>query len=60
MVGCTVQMGRNWPACFGLAQPLGPVAHLSGDRGGRSTNGGVGGGPTGSGLPTTGSLEKWC
>jgi hypothetical protein len=34
MVGCTMQMGRNWPAYFGLAQPLGLVAHLSGDRGG--------------------------
>jgi hypothetical protein len=31
-----VQTGRNWSACFGLAQPLGLVAHLSGDRGGRS------------------------
>jgi hypothetical protein len=36
MEGCTVQTGQNWPACFGLAQPLGLVAHLSGDKGGRS------------------------
>jgi hypothetical protein len=34
-----------------LAQPLGLVAHLSGDRGGCSANGGAGGGPAGSGLP---------
>jgi hypothetical protein len=44
MAGCTVQTGQNWPACFGLAQPLGLVAHLSGDRGGCSANGGAGGG----------------
>jgi hypothetical protein len=29
MAGCIVQMGRNWPAYFGLAQPFGLVAHLS-------------------------------
>jgi hypothetical protein len=52
-----VQTGRNWSACFGLAQPLGLVAHLSGDKGGRSANGG---GPASSGLPTAGSVEKWC
>jgi hypothetical protein len=57
MAGCTVRTGQNWPACFGLAQPLGLVAHLSGDKGGRSANGG---GPAGSGLPTVGSVEKWC
>jgi hypothetical protein len=28
MAGCTVQTGQNWSACFGLAQPLGLVAHL--------------------------------
>jgi hypothetical protein len=28
MAGCTVQTGRNWPACFKLAQALGLVAHL--------------------------------
>jgi hypothetical protein len=43
-----------------LAQPLGLVAHLSGDRGGRSANGGASGGPTSSGLLAAGSVEKWC
>jgi hypothetical protein len=43
----------------GLAQPLGLVAHLSGDRVGRSANGGAGGSPAGSVLPAAGLLEKW-
>jgi hypothetical protein len=60
MAGCTMQTGQNWPTCFRRAQPLGLVAHLSGDRGGRSANGGAGGGPAGSGLPAAGSVEKWC
>jgi hypothetical protein len=55
-----MQTGRNWPAYFGLAQPLGLVAHLSGDRVGRSANGGAGDGPAGFGLPAAGSVEKWC
>jgi hypothetical protein len=54
-------MGRlhcaNWPK---LAQPLGLVAHLNGDRGGCSAIGGTGGGLAGSGLPVVGSVEKWC
>jgi hypothetical protein len=55
-----MQMGRNWLAYFGLAQPLGLVAHLSGDRGGRSANGGASGGSARSGLPAEGSVEKCC
>jgi hypothetical protein len=60
IAGCTVQTGRNWPACFVRAQPLGLVGHLSGDRRVHSTNGGAGGGLVGSGLPAVGSVEKWC
>jgi hypothetical protein len=58
MAGCTVQTGRNWPTCFGLAQPLRLVAHLSVDRGGRSANDGAGGGPVGSATRRT-HLGSW-
>jgi hypothetical protein len=60
MAGCTVQTGQKSLAYFGLAQPLGLVAHLSGDRGWRSANGGASGSPTNSDLPAPGSVEKWC
>jgi hypothetical protein len=49
--GCTVQTGRIQPVYFGL------VAQLSGTEQGRSTNGGAGGGPAGSGLPAAGSVK---
>jgi hypothetical protein len=53
-----MQMGQIQSACFGWPSHFGLVAHHGRTGAGRSATSGAGGGPAGSGLPTTGAVKE--
>ncbi len=50
-------MGRIQLACFGWPSHFGLVAHRGRTGAARTTNGGAGGGPAGSGVPAAGAVK---